>query len=642
MQNVKRDRKISALGRLRAWRTARGASAALPRINALEKAMSDLSDEHLRRQAEDLRRQLGAGRVPADIVPEAFSLVRESARRYVGLRHFDVQLMGGLALADGCIAEMATGEGKTLVATLWAFLSGLTGRGVHVVTVNDYLAKRDCQWMGPVYEKLGLTVGVILEKMPPDERARAYRCDITYGTNKEFGFDYLRDQLRCLSRKDRLGQRIRDSLLGVQESGEQDSVQRGHASAIVDEVDSILIDEARVPLIIASEPGVSKEAEVYRRADEVAGRLTEGQDYTLQVKKRFAELTQAGMQRIYLGLPDGARAAAGEHPWSSCVEQALRAHLFWKRDRDYIIVDGKLVIVDEFTGRQQPDRTWSDGLHQAIEAREGLEIRGEHQTMAQITFQRYFRMYHHLCGMTGTAWTSSREFWTIFGLPVVRIPTNRPLRRQRLQDLVFASAKAKFDAIVAEIIEVRKQGRPVLVGTRNVAVSEHISARLSALGLDHAVLNAREHQKEAQIVAQAGQLGRITIATNMAGRGTDIILGEGVADHGGLHVIGTERHDARRIDLQLLGRAGRQGDPGSGRFFLSLEDELIQLHGSRSARRMAGGESVSPLAGPRWQNMFDRTQNRLEHLHLTIRRDLMNHDDWVEKALRRLAGQHVD
>jgi preprotein translocase subunit SecA len=642
MKDDKTKKKHFGSGRFAAWKSERGVKDIVDRINAMERTVTDLSEARLRDRAEELRRGVREGRPLPEALPEAFTLVRESARRHVGMRHFDVQLIGGLVLSRGGIAEMATGEGKTLVATLWAFLAGLTGRGVHIVTVNDYLAKRDREWMGPVYEKLGLTVGAILERMPPPERRAAYACDVTYGTNKEFGFDYLRDQLARMSGPARLGKGIRDALLGVSTPEQAGTVQRGHACAILDEVDSILIDEARVPLIIASPPGESKEADVYRCADGVAAQLTQGWDFKLQPKKRLAELTDRGRRRIYELLSPGARSAAGERPWSQCVEQALKARYFWKRDRDYIILDDKLVIVDEFTGRQQPDRTWSDGLHQAIEAREGIDVRAEHETLAQITFQRYFRMYERLCGMTGTAATSAREFWTIYGLPVVRVPTNRPLRRTYLPDVIFSSAAAKFDAIEARIVEMHGLGRPVLVGTRNVAVSEIISQRLTRLGLAHSVLNAKEHEREAQIVAQAGQRGQITVATNMAGRGTDIILGAAVAEAGGLHVLGTERHDARRIDLQLIGRAGRQGDPGSGQFFLSLEDELIQLHGPRWARRAAGKPGACPLDGSRWNAAFDQTQHRVERLHLNIRRDLMAHDDWLEKALKALAGQRVE
>ncbi len=629
-------------GRYRAWRARGGLSDVVARVGAMEPQVADLTDAKLRERADTLRGQVRRGRGLDDALPEAFALVRESARRHVGLRHFDVQLMGGVAMRRGCIAEMATGEGKTLVATSWALLAGMTGRGVHVVTTNDYLAERDRDWMAPVYEKLGLRVGVVLQGLEPPARREAYACDVTYGTNKEFGFDYLRDQLANLSRQSRLGWQVRDSLLGLAEPAQYGVVQRGHAFAIVDEVDSVLIDEARVPLIIADMPGESKEADVYRCADEAAGELEQGRDYKLELKKRNAELTPRGRQRIYDLLPDGARSSASERPWSTCIEQALRARHFWQRDRDYIIVEDKLVIVDEFTGRQQPDRTWSDGLHQAIEAREGIDVRAEHQTLAQITFQRYFRMYDHLCGMTGTALTSAREFYAIYGLPVVQIPTNRPLRRTRPPDRVYATAAAKFDAIEDAIVAMHEQGRPVLVGTRHVRVNELISQRLKRLGLEHDLLSAKEHKQEAEVVARAGQPGRITIATNMAGRGTDIVLGKGVAEAGGLHVIGTERHDARRIDLQLIGRAGRQGDPGSGQFYLSLEDELVQYHGPRWARRAAGGGRTEPLRGGRWLRMFDRTQRRLERLHLTIRRDLMTHDDWKEKALRRLAGQHVD
>ncbi len=642
MQHQDNKKRHFGTGRLRAWRLRRGTGPIVDQINRLETETAELSDAKLRDRAATIRSQVRRGRGIGDALPETFAIVREAAKRHVGLRHYDVQLMGGLAMSRGAIAEMATGEGKTLVATLWASLAGLTGRGVHVVTTNDYLAKRDREWMGPVYQALGLTVGVVLEGEQPDARKEAYACDVTYGTNKEFGFDYLRDQLGRLSRRGGLGRSVRDSLLGQTTAEAAGGVQRGHAFAIVDEVDSVLIDEARVPLIIASTPEDTEEAEVYRRADEIARQLEPGREYKLDIKRRTVELNDRGRQRIYDALPRGVRSSAGERPWSQCVEQALRAKHLWKRDRDYIILDGKLVIVDEFTGRQQPDRTWSDGLHQAIEAREDLEIRAEHRTLAQITFQRYFRMYDHLCGMTGTAATSAGEFWAIYALPVVPIPTNRPLRRTQLPGGVYATMAAKLDAIEQAIKTTHEQGRPVLVGTRNVGVSEMLSARLTEAGLQHAVLNAKEHEREAQVVAEAGRRGKITIATNMAGRGTDIVLGRGVAELGGLHVIGTERHDARRIDLQLIGRAGRQGDPGSSQFFLSLEDDLVQNHGPRWARRAAGKPSADPLKGQRWIRMFDDTQRRLEKLHLQIRRDLMLHDDWTEKALRRLAGQHVE
>jgi preprotein translocase subunit SecA len=564
-------------------------------INALEPSVQSLTDDQLRDKTGEFRQRLEAGASLDDLLQEAFAVVREAGRRVLAMRHFDVQLIGGMVLHQGKIAEMKTGEGKTLVATLPVYLNALAGRGVHVVTVNDYLARRDSEWMGKLYQFLGLSVGVIQHDLDDSQRQVAYAADVTYGTNNEFGFDYLRDNMKYSL----------DSF-----------VQRGHNYAIVDEVDSILIDEARTPLIIS---GPSEESvEKYYEVDRVIPRLQREEHYKVDEKARTVNLTEEGVERMenLLGVSNLYDPDAMEV--NHCVQQALKAHVLFKRDVDYMVKDGQVLIVDEFTGRLMPGRRWSDGLHQAVEAKEKVKIEKENQTLATITFQNYFRMYDKLAGMTGTADTEAVEFDKIYELEVMVIPTNRPLIRIENPDVIYRTEEEKFRAVGNEIGELHEKGQPVLVGTVSIEKSEYLSSNLKKKGVPHVVLNAKYHEREAEIVAQAGRLKAVTIATNMAGRGTDILLGgnpeylarkavsgqtfdtpqaleaatskaleearvrcleehEKVVSLGGLHILGTERHEARRIDNQLRGRAGRQGDPGSSRFYLSLEDDLLRI-----------------------------------------------------------------
>jgi len=594
-------------------------------VNDLEGEVSRRSDRELKGSAARLRRRLSEGERLDDVLPESFALVREAARRHVNMRHYDVQVLGALAMHRGCIAEMQTGEGKTLAATMPAFLHALRGRGVHVVTTNDYLARRDAEWMGDVYHALGLTVGCLVQGLPAEERAAAYRMDITYGTNREFAFDYLRDLLRAHAAKSRQtgGVFERADAAGPRMA----PVQREHYFAIVDEVDSILIDEARVPLIISSRRGEeSPYRQSYAAAREVGLQMREGRDYILEPDKRRAQLTLDGLE--------AARAAASvptppSRPFEHLVEQALRAEHLFQRDREYLVKDDEVCIVDEFTGRMMPERAWSLGLHQAIETKENVTVKEENRTEASVTFQRYFRLYSRLAGMTGTARSSRREFRKVFDLPVMTIPTNKPLRRSKLPYRVFPTWEEKFEAIMDRIVELNRQGRPVLVGTRSVRRNEELSRYLSERDIDHCVLNARNHAEEAELIARAGQLGRVTISTNMAGRGVDIVLGDGVAEMGGLHVLGTEIHEARRIDRQLGGRAGRQGDPGSYQFYLSLEDEIL-LRWSKTVARW--------LSRLKWRwparlclPVFRLAQHWIERRHLRIRVDLLEHDEKLEE-----------
>jgi preprotein translocase subunit SecA len=518
-------------------REIRRLSEMVQAINALEPDCQKLSDEELRAKTEYFRERLGKGDTLDDILPEAFAVVREAARRTLNMRHFDVQLMGGIVLHEGRIAEMKTGEGKTLVATLPVYLNALTGKGVHVVTVNDYLAKRDAEWMGQVYQFLGLSVGVVVHGLSFEERRAAYSADVTYGTNNEFGFDYLRDNM------------VVDA---------SQLVQRELNYAIVDEVDSILIDEARTPLIISG--AAEDSARHYVRFAQIAPQLKPERDYTVDEKAKTIAITEEGLSRVekILGIEDLFDERNFE--LNHYLNQALKAKEFFQRDRDYVVTDGEVVIVDEFTGRLMPGRRYSEGLHQSIEAKEGVAVLQESQTLASITYQNYFRMYHKLAGMTGTAKTEEQEFIKIYGMDVVVIPTNKPMIRMDHPDAVYKTEKAKFEAVVREIEERHKTGQPMLVGTISIEKSEKLSHMLKVRGIPHEVLNAKNHAKEAEIIAQAGQRGAVTIATNMAGRGTDIVLGEGVKELGGLHVIGTERHEARRIDNQLRGRSGRQGE----------------------------------------------------------------------------------
>ncbi|MFV0421176.1 preprotein translocase subunit SecA [Oleidesulfovibrio sp.] len=579
----------------------------LKQINELEEQISQMSDEALAARMAELRTEVAAGTSLDSILPEVFAMVREAGKRALGMRHYDVQMVGGIALHSGKIAEMRTGEGKTLVATLPAVLNALTGKGVHLITVNDYLARRDAEWMGKLYNFLGLSVGVIVHGLTDEQRREAYAADITYGTNNEFGFDYLRDNMKFY--KEQL-------------------VQRPHHFAIVDEVDSILIDEARTPLIIS---GPSDESTgMYRRVNDIIPRLKRDTHFTVDEKARAAALTDEGVQEAekLLGLEnlyDPQNITFQHH-----ILQALKAHSIFQRDVDYIVKDDQVVIVDEFTGRLMPGRRFSDGLHQALEAKEGVKVEAENQTLASITFQNYFRMYDKLSGMTGTADTEAVEFQQIYELEVVNIPTNKPMVRKDQPDSIYRTRAEKFNAIVEEIARLHKKGQPVLVGTISIETSELIAGMLKKKGVPHNVLNAKQHEKEAEIVAEAGQLGKVTIATNMAGRGTDIVLGEGVPEAGGLCILGTERHESRRIDNQLRGRAGRQGDPGESRFFLSLEDDLLRLFGSERISGLMeklGMQEGEPIENTMVSRAIENAQKRVEGHNFEIRKTLLDYDN---------------
>ena len=577
------------------------------RINAMEPDFEKLSDEALTAKTQEFRDRLAKGEELDQLLPEAFATVREASKRVMKMRHFDVQLMGGMALHEGKIAEMRTGEGKTLTATLPVYLNALAGNGVHVVTVNDYLANRDAQWMARLYNFLGLSVGVNLPQMAREDKQAAYASDITYGTNNEFGFDYLRDNMKFYA---------------------EQLVQRGHHYAIVDEVDSILIDEARTPLIIS---GASDEStDLYQKVDEVVRTLEKEKHYTVDEKGKTASLTDEGVLYVeeQLGIEnlyDTANITAQHH-----VLQSLKAHTVFRRDVDYIVKDDQVVIVDEFTGRLMAGRRFSDGLHQALEAKEHVTVAAENQTLASITFQNYFRMYDKLSGMTGTADTEAVEFAQIYGLEVSTIPPNRPMVRKDMPDLIYRTRREKMQAIIQAIKELHATGQPVLVGTISIETSELISQLLKREGVPHSVLNAKHHAQEAEIVAQAGQAGKVTIATNMAGRGTDIKLGEGVVELGGLHILGTERHESRRIDNQLRGRSGRQGDPGSSRFYLSLEDDLMRLFGSdrlSGLMQKLGMQEGEPIENNMVSRAIENAQKRVEGHHFEIRKTLLDYDN---------------
>ena len=599
------------------------------KINALEPEMQALADEELPQRLAVYREQVQNGDKDLDaVLPEVFALVREASTRVLGMRHYDVQLLGAMALHNGKIAEMKTGEGKTLVATLAVILNSLEGKGVHVVTVNDYLAKRDAEWMGRLYNFLGLSVGVIVAGLSDEQRKEAYGADITYGTNNEFGFDYLRDNMKFYA---------------------EQLVQRGHHYAIVDEVDSILIDEARTPLIIS---GASDEStDLYQKVDEVVRTLEKEKHYTVDEKGKTASLTDEGVLYVeeQLGIEnlyDTANITAQHH-----VLQSLKAHTVFRRDVDYIVKDDQVVIVDEFTGRLMAGRRFSDGLHQALEAKEHVTVAAENQTLASITFQNYFRMYDKLSGMTGTADTEAVEFAQIYGLEVSTIPPNRPMVRKDMPDLIYRTRREKMQAIIQAIKELHATGQPVLVGTISIETSELISQLLKREGVPHSVLNAKHHAQEAEIVAQAGQAGKVTIATNMAGRGTDIKLGEGVVELGGLHILGTERHESRRIDNQLRGRSGRQGDPGSSRFYLSLEDDLMRLFGSdrlSGLMQKLGMQEGEPIENNMVSRAIENAQKRVEGHHFEIRKTLLDYDNVMNQqrtviySLRRDLMQEPD
>ena len=588
-------------------------------INGLEPEIQALSDGELQAKTGEFKERLARGASLEDILPEAFAVVREAARRTVGMRHFDVQLMGGIVLHEGRIAEMKTGEGKTLAATLPVYLNALTGKGVHVVTVNDYLARRDAEWMGGIYRFLGLSVGVIVHGLDFDDRRQAYSADVTYGTNNEFGFDYLRDNMVLYA---------------------EQMVQRPLHYAIVDEVDSILIDEARTPLIIS---GPSEEApELYYQFARLVPRLQREVHYTVDEKAKAVTLTEAGVARIEEMLNIDNLFDDRHFQLNHYVNQALKAATLFKRDRDYIVKDGEVIIVDEFTGRLMYGRRYSDGLHQAIEAKENVKIERESQTLASITFQNYFRMYEKLAGMTGTAETEEEEFQKIYGMDVVVIPTHKPMIRIDHPDAVYRTEKAKFDAVVEEVCQLHAQGRPVLVGTISIEKSEMLSRMLQQRGIPHSVLNAKYHDQEAEIIKEAGQRGVVTIATNMAGRGTDIVLGEGVNELGGLHIIGTERHESRRIDNQLRGRAGRQGDRGSSRFYVSLEDDLMRLFGSERVSAIMerlGWEADEAIEHPQISRAIENAQKRLEAHHFDIRKQVLEYDNVMNQQRETIYGQ---
>lgn len=581
------------------------------RINDQEAAVEPLSDQELAAKTDEFRQRVANGEDLDALLPEAFAVVREAAKRVLGERHYDVQLIGGIVLHQGMIAEMKTGEGKTLMSTAPVYLNALTGKGVHVVTVNDYLASRDMEWMGQVYRFLGLTTGSIVHDMDDDARREAYRADVTYGTNNEFGFDYLRDNMKFEM---------------------ADFCQRGFNFAIVDEVDSILIDEARTPLIISGPAEMS--TDMYMKVDRIMKHFKEEEHYTRDEKARQAMLTDEGviLGEELLGvdnLYDPANINQLHH-----INQALKSHVLFQRDVDYIVKNGQVVIVDEFTGRTMEGRRFSDGLHQALEAKEGVKIEKENQTLASITFQNYFRMYDKLGGMTGTADTEAPEFKKIYNLDVVVIPTHQEMIRKDYADVIYKNEKAKYRNIVREIKELNEKGQPILVGTISIDVSEKIAKMLEKEGVPHDVLNAKQHDREAEIVADAGQVGKVTIATNMAGRGTDIKLGEGVRELGGLHILGTSRHESRRIDNQLRGRSGRQGDPGSSRFFLSLEDDLLRIFGSDRISGIMdklGMEEDEPIEHTMISKAIENAQRKVEGHNFDIRKHLLEYDDVMNK-----------
>ena len=601
-------------------------------INDLESEFEALSDAALRDKTAELRRRWQDGETLDDLLPEAFAAVREAAKRTLEQRHYDVQMLGGMVLHQGKIAEMKTGEGKTLVATTALYLNALTGKGCHLVTVNDYLARRDCGWMGQIFYALGMTTSAIandlsvqfdpafldekagddrLQHLRPISRREAYLCDITYGTNSEFGFDYLRDNLAL---------------------DLEDTVQRGHYFAIVDEVDNILIDEARTPLIISGE--AEESSEMYRRFAQVAPRLQPENDYTVDAKARTVALTDEGIAKLERLI--GVQNLYDEQNFQlvNYMEQAVRAQVLYQRDKDYVVQDGEVIIVDEFTGRLMPGRRWSDGLHQAVEAKEGVNIQRENVTHATITLQNYFRMYEKLAGMTGTAETEAEEFHKIYALDVVVIPTHRPMIREDYLDLIYRDEPAKLKALVREVKDHHQKGQPVLIGTTSIEKNEELSRLLDRDGIPHKVLNAKQHEREAGIIAQAGQRGSVTVATNMAGRGVDIILGDGVRELGGLAVIGTERHESRRIDNQLRGRSGRQGDPGYSRFYLSLEDELMKRFVGPRVKTILekfGMDGDEPLEHGYVSKTIEQAQTKVEGMNFDYRKHLVEYDDVLAK-----------
>ena len=580
-------------------------------VNALENEIKALSDDQLKAKTPQLKDKLANGSTLEEILPEAFAVVREASWRTLEMRPFDVQIVGGVVLHEGKIAEMKTGEGKTLMATMPVYLNALTGKGVHIVTVNDYLATRDSEWMGKIYEFLGLSVGKIYHDIPEDERKAAYSADVLYGTNNEFGFDYLRDNMKF---------------------SKEQMVQRDLNFAIVDEVDSILIDEARTPLIISGQ--AEESTDKYYKVNQIIPKLKKEEHYQIDEKAKTASLTDEGIVIMENLLNVDNLYDPANIETLHCLNQAVKAHGLFKNEVDYVVKDGEVIIIDEFTGRMMAGRRYSDGLHQALEAKEGVKIENENQTLASITFQNYFRMYEKLAGMTGTAATEAEEFGSIYKLEVIVVPTNQPMIREDCPDVIYRTEDEKFDAVIEEIKELHEVKRPVLVGTISIERSELLSKKLKKFGIKHSVLNAKHHEKEAEIIAQAGQPGAVTIATNMAGRGTDIVLGEGIPELGGLHILGTERHESRRIDNQLRGRSGRQGDMGSSRFYLSLEDDLLRIFGSEKISPLMarlGMEDGQPIEHAMVSKAVANAQKKVEAHNFDIRKHLLEYDDVMNR-----------
>lgn len=610
---------LSKILRIGEGKTVKNIQNLVDYINSLEVNINKLSDEQLVFKSNEFKSRFKRGESLDDLLPETFAVVREIAKRTINMRHFNVQIFGGIILHQGKIAEMATGEGKTLVATLPVCLNSLENKGVHIVTVNDYLAKRDANWMGPIYKKFGLNIGLLQNEMGVGERKEAYNSGVIYGTNNEFGFDYLRDNMIFSA---------------------NNQVQRGHYYAIVDEVDSILIDEARTPLIISGAPYES--AKIYYTFAKLTPGLKRNVDYEVSEKERSVFVTENGVKRVEEmlkidNLYDPKNAILIHH-----LNQALKALVLFKRDVDYLVKNGEVVIIDEFTGRLMPGRRYSEGLHQAIEAKEGVKIKQEHQTLATITIQNYFRIYEKLAGMTGTAATEAEEFRKIYSLEVVVIPPNKPLVRNNLPDLIYKNEEIKFKNVIKDISKRHEIGQPVLVGTRSVEKSEYLSNMLKRKGIKHEVLNAKYHEREAEIVAKAGQMGAVTIATNMAGRGTDIVLGEGITKIGGLHILGTERHEARRIDNQLRGRSGRQGDPGSSQFYLSLDDELMRLFGSERIGKVMERFNFpddEPITHQLVTKSVEIAQKEIESVHFDMRKRVLEYDDVLNKQREVIYNQ---
>ncbi len=609
-----------------------GFASIVPVVEGYREEFIGMSPDALAAATSDCRSLLRRHGLVRDSVARTFALVREASRRALSMPHYDVQLIGGWIMLQGMVAEMETGEGKTLSATLPACTAALAGIPVHIVTVNDYLARRDAEWMGPLYEELGLSVGIIAQGMSPEMRRAAYGCDITYCTNKELVFDYLKDRLLLGRAPNEMQMRL-DRL---QNDGQAERLcLRGLPFAIVDEADSVLIDEARTPLIISGAGSNAFEARIYQQASELAAELEEERDFSIDRAKRAVELTETGDGRL-AELSSGQGAFwTGRHRRREIIRQALHAWHLFEKDRDYLIRDGKIEIIDEFTGRTMADRSWERGLHQLIEAKEGLEVTSQRDTLARISYQRFFRRYRLLAGMTGTAREVADELWSVYRLPVVRVPPNRPVCRTNLPSRLFADSESKWRAVLERIREIHQSGRPLLIGTRSVATSEHLSELLRGEGLEHRVLNARQDEEEAEVIAAAGQQGRITVATNMAGRGTDIHLGPGVRHLGGLHVLATERHTARRIDRQLFGRCGRQGDPGSCELLAALDDEIFKAHLGPAGRGLLQKILLSRLPGTAWlaDRLATLVQVLVERREFHARHDLLQFDESLEDVL---------